>query len=247
MAIKGKTKRRGGGRARAAMPPKPVIVERKRPLLARKPVRRAIIGVLVLAALLGGLRVWQNLGRSHALKTYSTKLTNAQDLLSQHLGNDTLTSMSRTLTAFSSGELSAKQLLDVGKLWESDFGIVKTKVAKLKPPKQLGDGQQLMLEGIDEYIGVARLYQAAALQQQLTDATAAKAKAEKNPAFKKVLEDRAKAERDQMQVLMLHAGEWRQRADRVFQLGFGKLEDLKRAWGIAEPAPSLGDLQIPQQ
>jgi len=237
MAIKGKSKKRSGARTRAALPPRPVVVERKPPMLARKPVQRGIIIVLALAAVLGGLRVWQNLARSSALRAYDKKLTRAQAPLLQALDPSSFTSLSNNSSQFSTGQIASKDFLATAQKWETDFTTVKTDVSKLKGPKQLGDAQALILQGIDDYIGVARLYQVAALQQQLADATSAKAKAEKDKTAAKDLNDRAAAEKGQVQVLVLHAGEWLQRATATYQLGVQKLTNLEKAWHLPQPAP----------
>jgi hypothetical protein len=99
---------------------------------------------------------------------------------------------------------------------------------------------------------MARLYQVAAQQQQMADTTAAQAKTVKDAAAKKILEERAKAERDQVQVLMLHADEARRRANEVYDLGTAKLNALKKEWGVGGAAPTPngqfpGDLQVPGQ
>lgn len=252
MAIKGKSRKRGGGSRRSSVAPKPVVVERKPPFLARRGVKRTTLVVLVVLVVLGALRVWQNVGRSNALKAYDRRLIRAQGLLTTHLDPSAITSMSRNGSDFASGKLTGEQFLALAKQWETDFTQVKTDVSKLKGPKQLGDAQKLIAQGIDGYVGVARLYQVAAQQRQLADATDAKAKATKDPAFKKILEERAKAERDQVQVLILHADEARRRANEVYDLGKAKLDALKEEWGIspAIPVPPAGDqgnLQIPGQ
>src|SRR5438093_9155233 len=111
MAIKGKTKRKsGGGRARG-LPPKPIIVERKPHLFARRWFRRTFLAVVVLAAVLGGLRVWQNKSRSDSLLRYDRALARAEGLLKQHLTSQT-TGITKALAAFSSGSLDASQFQD---------------------------------------------------------------------------------------------------------------------------------------
>jgi hypothetical protein len=253
MAIKGKSKKRGGAGRRAAVAPKPVVVERRPPFLARPAVKRTMLVVLIVAVVLGGLRVWQNMGRANALKTYDRRLTRAQGLLTTHVDPSTITSISRNSSDFASGKLTAKQFLDLAKQWEADFNTTKTDIAKLKGPSQLGDAQALIVQGVDGYIGMARLYQVAAQQQQMADATAAAAKTVKDAAARKTLEARAKAERDQVQVLMLHADEARRRADAIYDLGTAKLNALKREWGVggAVPAPNgqfpNGGVQVPGQ
>lgn len=238
MAIKGKTKRRGGARTRAAHPPKPIVVERKPPLLSRKPIRLGIAIVLGLGVVLGGLRVWQNVARSSALRSYDKKLSRAQGPLLQALDPNSITSFQANSQAFSAGQIAAKDFLATAQKWESDLNVVKTAVSKLRGPSQLGDAQGLIVQGIDDYIGVARLYQVAALQQEIADQTAAKAKTFKDKAAAAALNDRATAERNQVQVLVLHASEWLQRASTTYQLGLTKLQVLEKEWQLPQPSAS---------
>jgi hypothetical protein len=238
MAIKGKTKKKGGAAKRTTVAPKPIIVERKPPFLFRSAVKRTMLVVLILGVVIGGLRLWQNVSRSNALKSYDRRLTRAVGLLTKNIDASSLTSVSKNSSDFAAGKVTAAQFLALSKQWETDFTQAKAAVSALKGPSQLGDAQQLIAQGIDNYIGAARLYSVAGIQQQLAEATAAKAKAQKDKAFAKILEERAKAERDQVQVIILHADEARSRADAILQLGTAKIDALKKGWGISAPAPA---------
>lgn len=239
MAIKGKSKKKGGRGRAGSLSPKPVIVERKPPLLSRKPVRIGIVSVLALAAILGGLRVWQNVSRSNDLKAYDRALVRAQGLLTQHLDPQALTGLGESTSQFGSNKLDSARFKELAALWEKDFKQSKDLVAKLKPPKQLLEAQQLILQGMEGYVGVARLYQLAADQRKIAQASADLAKTTKDPALKKKLEAQSKSDADQVQVIMLHATEWRQRADAVYDLGKNKVEELKSEWGLNSGEPPV--------
>lgn len=238
MAIKGKTKRRGGRGRTASVAPKPIITERKPPILSRKPVRLGILIALVLLAVLGGLRVWQNLSRSSALKKYDRSLERAQALLTTHLEQGGLTELGKNVQDFSQGKLDGKRFSDLASVWEKDFRSAKDTVSKLKPPKQLRDAQELILQGIDGYVGVSRLFHLAAEQKLIADGMQSLAKAAKDPAQKKSLEAQAKKDSDQVQVILLQASEWRQRADAVYKLGTDKIDALKAEWHVEQPSTS---------
>lgn len=237
MAIKGKSKSRGG-KARARSAPKPVISERKPPVLARKGVRLGLVIALVVLAVLGGLRVWENLVRSSKLKKYDRALTRSQALLATHLAPDSLTSMDTNVKEFTEGKVDGKKFSDVATVWEKDFRSAKDTVAKLKPLKQLKEAQPLILQGIDGYIGIARLYQVAGTQKQIATDSLNLAKASKDAAEKKKLDALAKKDADQVQVILLHAKEWRGRADAIYNLGTGKVEALKVEWNIEKKSTS---------
>ncbi len=236
MAIKGKSKSRGG-KARSSAP-RPVITERKPPFLARKSVRIAIVAVFGVAAILGALRVWQNKGRSNDLRAYDRALTRSQALIVTHFEEGSLTGFRTSIQEFKDGKLDPKRFRDLAALWEKDFRASKESVAKLKPPKQLGNAQELVVQGIDAYVGIARMYQMAATQREIATESQNVAKAEKDAAQKKKLEAQAKKDADQVQVILLQVGEWQTRADALYSLGIKRITELKVEWGVEKPSTS---------
>lgn len=227
MAIKGKSRRRSRARA-STLAPRPQVGPRRVPLVRRPWFRRAAVGLVALAALLGGLRVWQNLSRSHALRVYDRALQRAQGPLLQHLTQGSPTSFVDLPGQFAQGQVDAKSFREAARTWEKDFKAARDAVAKLDPPGPLARANRLMARGIDMYAGVARLYVPAAIQKGLADA-------EKDPRVKQRLED-------QVQILIQHAEEWRRRADEVYDLGAEQVTDLKEAWGIEPPLPQPQEL-----
>lgn len=226
MAIKGRSRRRS--RARAGLPPKPQVVARRKPWYRKRWFRRAVVSLVALAALLGGLRVWQNMSRSHSLRVYVAALDRAQDPLLQHLSPGSPTSFADLPGQFRRGEITPKQFREAAQAWERDFQTARDRVTGLRAPGSLGRANTLLARGIDMYVGVARLYVPAAIQRTLADA-------ERNAARKQRIED-------QVEVLMQHADEWRARADEVYDLGQEQIDAFKEAWLGEEPLPPPGEL-----
>ena len=216
MAIKGKKRPRQRGQA---LPPRPTISARKTPLGLRRDVKRAVVITLAVLAMLGGLRVWQNVSRADGVRDYNRKLVAAQEPLLTHLRQDSLTNVQTSLDAFQKGQMPGKQFLDLSALWEKDFGKAKDNVTALKPPNDVArKAQALIVDGLDGYVGVARLYNVAAQMKQ-------NAEAEKDTAKKKQWDDK-------VQVLLQHALEWRQRADTVYTTGQCELDLLKDRYSV---------------
>lgn len=225
MAIKGKNRPKQRGQA---LPPRPAIPTRKTPLGLRRDVKYAAVITLAVLAMLGGLRVWQNISRSDAVREFNADLIAAQEPLLGHLRQDSLTNVQTSLEQFQQGKMPGKQFLDLSAIWETDFEKAKGNVDKLKPPNDVArESQLLIVEGLDGYIGVARLYNVAAQLKQ-------NAEAEKDAAKKKLWDDK-------VQVMLQHALEFRQRADRVYTIGQGKFDDLKVRYGLEQPLPPQGD------
>ncbi|MGH2794369.1 MAG: hypothetical protein ACRDKG_08680 [Actinomycetota bacterium] len=224
MAIKGKKRPRPRGQA---LPPRPTISARKPPLAARRDVKRAAVITLAVLAMLGGLRIWQNVSRADAVRDYNAELISAQEPLLGHLRQDSLTNVQTSLDQFQQGKMPGKQFLDLSAIWETDFKKAKENVDALKPPNDVAkEAQQLIVEGLDGYIGVARMYNLAAQLKQ-------NGEAEKDAAKKKLWDDK-------VQVLLQHALEFRQRADRVYTIGQGKFDDLKVRYKVEAPLPPQG-------
>lgn len=223
MAIKGRTRRRARGGGAGA--PKPAVRPRPVPLWRRRGVRWATAGLLLVAAALGGLRVWQNTSRASALRAYDEALQRAQGSLLQHFAPEALTSILDTPDRFTGGEVPPGEMRDLARRWESDFATARDRVRELEPPAELATAQELIAEGIDMYVGVARLYAAAA--------------------------ERALAAGELDAVALDYAAQasaWTERADRVYTLGARAINDLKIAWGLetfdpfAELDADLGDI-----
>ncbi|MGH2786200.1 MAG: hypothetical protein ACRDJ1_13140 [Actinomycetota bacterium] len=224
MAIKGKKRPRPRGQA---LPPRPTVPARKTPLAMRKSVKRAAVITLAVLAMLGGLRIWQNVSRADAVREFNADLIAAQEPLLGHLRQDSLTNVQTSLDAFQKGQMPGKQFLDLSAIWEADFKKSKENVDALKPPNDVArEAQLLIVEGLEGYVGVARLYNVAAQMKQ-------NAEAEKDVAKKKLWDDK-------VQVLLQHALEWRQRADRVYTIGQGKFDDLKVRYKVEPPLPPQG-------
>ncbi len=225
MAIKGKSRKRSRSRG-PALPPKPAVGARKQPLAARKEVKRAVVIFLAILAFLGGLRVWQNDARADAVNEYRLKLARAQEPFLAHLRQDAPTNFDARIQAFTSGQAPAQEFLALSALWEKDFKRSVEAIRKLKTPNDVvAEAQNLIALAIDEFVGVARLYNLAGQLKQLADAEKDKKKKEKL--------------NQKVQVTLQHADEWRrQRAEEVFRAGATKLNDLLLRYHLVEPQPA---------
>jgi hypothetical protein len=224
VAIKGRTRRRSRSRARA-LPPRPQVSPRRTPLPFRRDVKRAAVIVLAVLSLLGGLRLWQNIARADALRRFDRALQRAQQPLLAHFDPNAVTNFQSTIQQFSEGKVSADQFRGVTELWEKDFKAAEDAVKRLRAPNEVAaQAKDAIVEGLDAYVGVARLYNVAAQVKKLAEGA-------RDPALKKALED-------QVQVVLQHASEWRARADRVYDLGNKRLQALKVRYGLESPLPT---------
>lgn len=216
MAIKGKKRTRPRG---PALPPRPSVTARKTPLPMRKNVKRGLVIVLSVLSLLGGLRVWQNVSRSDAVRTFNVKLRNAQLPLITHLDPNNPVNLSAAVDQFTKGQMQAKDFMALATQWETDFRTAVENVKKLKAPNPIAnEAKVLMADGLDGYVGLARLYNLAGQMKQLADATKdAKTKGELN---------------NKVQVILQHASEWKSRADSIYTVGSTKFDDLKDRYGV---------------
>jgi len=221
VAIKGK--RRTRPRA-AAQAPRPSISARRTPIALRRDVKRTVVIVLSLLSILGGLRVWQNVSRSDAVRSYVKKLGAAQQFLLIHLDQNSLTNVQSNVQQFTSGKLEAAKFIQLADLWEKDFRAAEDAMKKVKPPnKLLVQAQALIVDGVDGYVGLARLYNVAGQIMAVADT-------EKDPAQKKLISDK-------VQVVLTHAMEWQQRSDTVYNEGNKVLQDLLVRYGITPKQP----------
>ena len=231
MAIKGKSRKRSKAKG-PALPPRPAVGARKQPLPLRREAKRAAVIVLAVLAFLGGLRVWQNVSRADALKTFNQRLTAAQAKLIQHFAPQAPAALDQNVQAFTQGSIRGGAMIALAELWEKDFRASKAAVEKVKAPNDVAEEAQFLIaNGIDGYIGVVRLYNLAGQVRNLADT-------EKDAKQKQQLMDK-------VQVIMVQADEWRkQRADTIYTRGAQTLSDLNVEYGIEQrPTPQ----QQPQQ
>jgi hypothetical protein len=225
VAIKGKSRKRARSRG-PALPPKPAVGARKTPLPMRRDVKRALVIGLAVLALLGGLRVWQNDARHDALDAYRHKLFPAEQPWFKHLQQDDPSNFDTNIQAFTQGRIGGSAIVALADLWEKDFRTAEDRVKRLHPPNKVAaDAQVLIVLGLDSYVGLARLYNVAGQVKLLADA-------EKDPKQKTELNNK-------VQVIIQHASEWRtDRADKVFEAGAKKLNDLLLRYRVIQPQPS---------
>ena len=219
MAIKGKSRKRSKTRG-PALPPRPAIGSRKAPLPLRRDVKRTMVVVLAALALLGGLRVWQNVSRADALKAFNKKMAAGQAGLIKHFSPDAPVAFDKNVTAFTQGQLGGKAFIAIAEVWEKDFRTSKAAVEKVKAPNEVAEEARfLILQGIDGYIGVVRLYNLAGQVRDLSNT-------EKDATQKQALLDK-------VQVILTQAEEWRkQRADIVYTHGAQALSCLNIRYGV---------------
>ena len=224
MAIKGKSRKRSRPRG-SALPPKPAVGARKTPLPYRRDVKRAAVIVLAVAALLGGLRVWQNDSRFKGLRKYNAAITLAQETFIRHLQPNSPSGFDENIKAFTEGRIGGPAIIALATLWEKDFKAAEDKVRKLKAPHRIASDSEFMIaQGISGYVAVTRLLNVAGQVRQLADAE--KDKRQKDALLQKV------------QVILQHADEWRkQRADVIYTRGATKLRELNIEYGLEQRQP----------
>ena len=234
MAIKGKSRKRSKPKP-PALPPKPTVSSRKTPLPLRRNVKRTAVIVLTLLAFLGGLRVWQNVSRSDALRDYDVKITSAQRVFIQYFAPQAPNGIDQSVQAFTSGQLPAASFLKLTELWEKDFRAASTALAKVKTPnKVVEDAQFLIVQGVDSYTRVVRLWNLAAKMRTLADA-------EKDVKKKKALSD-------QVQVVLLQADDLRKsNAETLYARGAKLLTDLNVEYGLQKKQDTQQQQQQLQQ
>ena len=224
MAIKGKSRRRTRTRS-PGQAPRPSISPRRTPFALRRDVKRTLLIVLSVASLLGGLRLWQNISRSDALREFNRRVLTAQQLLLSHFGQQSLTPFDQLPQQFAQGQLDATRFKEVTELWEKDFNSAKQALGKVKAPNKLTvEARTFFVEGIDGYVGVARLYNVAAQVKLLADATVDATQKQKL--------------NDQVQVLIQHASEWVTRANGIYQHGSTIIQDLNKRYGLEPKQPA---------
>lgn len=219
MAIKGKSRKRSKARG-PALPPRPAVGARKTPLPLRRDMKRAAVITLTVLAFLGGLRVWQNDSRADALEKFNIRLQAAQTSMFKHFSDQAPAAFDKNVQAFTQGSIGGAPIIALAELWEKDFRASKAAVAKLKAPNAVAKDSKFLLEqGIEGYIGVVRLLNAAGQVRVLADA-------EKDAKQKQELLAK-------VQVILLQADEWRkQRADELYKAGATKLTALNHEYGV---------------
>ncbi|MBI4729627.1 MAG: hypothetical protein HY775_09045 [Acidobacteria bacterium] len=235
MAIKGRSRRRSRARG-PSRAPRPHVAERKVPFVRRPWVRRSAAGALAAAAVLGGLRVWQNVSRSGALRAYDWALQRAQAPMLEHLRPGGATSLDDAPLKFGREEIGGKEFRALAARWEKDFTAARDAVraltsSKTPPPAPLRRANDLIAQGIDGYIAAARLYTVAAIQRGL-------AAAERDAKASAKLEA-------QVQLLLQHADEARRRGDAVYDVGNREIQDYKASWHVEPPLPTPAGAPAP--
>jgi hypothetical protein len=223
VAIKGKSRKRSKPKTRP-LPPKPTISSRRTPLVLRRNVKRTAVIVLAVLAFAGGLRVWQNVSRSDALRAYDRRLTTAQNVFIQHFSPNVPTNVDQNLQGFQSGKISPVAFLAVTTQWDKDFTAGATAVGKLKTPNKVAaEAQFLLRQAMLGYAHVARLWNLAASVKQLADGT-------KDATVKKALNDR-------VQVVLLQADDARRTTvDPLYKRGAELITSLNIEYGLQKPA-----------
>lgn len=224
MAIKGKSRKRSKTKA-PALPPKPAYSPRKTPIVLRRDVKRAAVIVLAVLAFLGGVRVWENVSRSDSLRDYEKKLAAPVNVFQQYFLSSNPASVDASLQNFQQGKLPAASFVTLTQTWDKDFTSAAQTVGKLKPPNALvRNAQFLIQQGFNGMARVARLWNLAALLQQLADGT-------KDAKIKQTYKDK-------IQVVLLQADDLRrQGAEPLYGRGFTQINDLLIEWGLEKPQP----------
>jgi hypothetical protein len=229
MAIKGKSRNRRGARA-SSVAPRPKIEPRTIPLHKRPAIRKAAIAGGVLLALFIAATVWGKVSRANALEDYDQELFAAQRLLLQHTQSGAPQSIAPggMFQQFAAGQVDAKNLRAAATAWQKDFQTAATNVRALDPPDELRDANEMIAQGIDAYLGVARFSEVLIRQKELVSGATSK--------------KQRTALEQQLQLVLAQAEDARARADALVREGSGRVSALKRAWGVgpAEASPSPG-------
>lgn len=235
MAIKGKSRNRGGARVGGA--PKPKIEPRKVPLVRRSWFRWTLLAIVVGGALFGGLTAWGRVSRANALREYADDLERATRDARAYVQGSQDPSLVQVPQDFLAGTRTADDLLTAITNWEPEFGAARDAVLALEPPDELGIANGTISRAMDGFIDVVRFYkQAAELRNTIVDRGIPKLD--------------AKALQKRVEALITEGQEAFSRAEATYQVGNGAVQDLMTAWGVStEPdvPPIPGDFQIPGQ
>lgn len=195
--------------------------------MQRSWARRTLFVIVALTVVAFGLRAWQNAARAHSLRVYLDRLTVAQAPAVAHLTPASQTYLETTARAFIEGKTESGPFRKIAEVWEEQFRQARDNVTALRPPPQLRQAHRLLVAGLDQYVGVARLYNLAAQERQVAAAQA-------KPA--------ADAFEDKVQVTLQHASEWVERAGEIYSEGGLIVERYKRAWlgiPLSKPVPGV--------
>ncbi len=209
-------------------------------LLRRRSTRTIAVVLLATAALLGGLRVWQNAARSDSLRAYTRALAAVQSPLFRRLTPGSSANLFELVEQFRRDQITAARFREVAQSYERDFGSARDSICPgavpwgdssqhcvrrpLNPPAPLARANELIARAFDMYAGVARLYAHAATLREAADDAAAAQKTRLRSEIIRVLDD---------------ALRWRQRADEIYDAGNEQIEALKRGWHVASALPDL--------
>lgn len=198
---------------------------------------------MVVAAALGGLRVWQNTSRSGSLRAYARGLQEVQGSIFARLSPGSDTNLFALAEDFKTGKISATRFREVARTWERDLAAARDALCPgaapwsttaqhcarrpLDPPGPLIQANELIARAFDMYRGVAHLYVLAATHQmRLVDP-------ETDPGRRARLQEHVNA-------LLRDALLWRQRADEIYDAGWQQIQRLHAAWGGEPPSPTEG-------
>jgi type II secretory pathway pseudopilin PulG len=231
MAIKGKKKSRGGGRAVAA-PPRPVLVAQRRPLLKRTGFRITLALVLLTLIILGAAlgigarnRGRQEQAAQEAVRTFQTRVEAA--LTAKAVGQDLgsgfviLPEFGQRLSAVQAGEADAGEIADLAGRWSTDVTEAATKIAGLNPgtstaADDLLDIREQLRQGLTLFSGMAKEL-----------AVAVGLKGEPREALVAVLQEQFAS------------------SAAVFDAAWRELQELRARIGIPEQAPAGAPGGIP--
>ncbi|HVL91328.1 MAG TPA: hypothetical protein VM841_13945, partial [Actinomycetota bacterium] len=180
--------------------------------------------VLSVLTILGGLRVWQNVWRAEALRGYVAALRTAQEPAVPHLTPGTRTYLDTSARDFADLKTPFVAFRTLAEVWEQDFKAAKDRVSDVVPPAELLPAHADLIQGLDMYAGVARLYHLASQQREIGAGLSGDARA---------------AVEEKVQVTLQHAREWANRAAAVYSLGGAAIEALELEWLGEEPSRAL--------
>jgi hypothetical protein len=149
-----------------------------------------------------------------------------------HLDPNSPTALDSLARKFVNATIGVKAFKDQTAVWETDFRAAKDQVATIEPPSQLRVAADELVQGIDAYMGVARLYNLAAQTREVADAQPEKGQQQVE---------------EKVQVMMQHASEWQTRAANLLGLANTKIAAYQRAWHTKGPVMGVRPTPPPSQ
>ncbi|MHB8511519.1 MAG: hypothetical protein ACYDCC_05010 [Actinomycetota bacterium] len=178
-------------------------------------LRKTLVTILSIGVALGGARVWENQARASSLRAYLKALAKAEQPFTKDIDPNSSQDLLSASRDFGQGKIQTRNFVSMSSRWEQDFRLAKTNVQALKPPAALSSAQTAFENGIEAYVGVARLFNLAGQLRVVEEAA------------KRV--DQQKIE-DKVQVEIQQAQEEETRAEGVYGIGGSTLVALKKAW-----------------